>query len=478
MSKTRARTEELNLRKIVSEQFDRAGRNLKIHPALLAQIKACNSVYYFQFPVRFGGNHYEIFDGWRAEHSQHRKPTKGGIRFSPLVGQDEISALSALMTFKCALVDVPFGGSKGGVRFDPRKYTEEQIEKITRRYTAELIRKNFIGPGENVPAPDVGTSEREMAWIADTYDAFHPGGIDNIACVTGKPIGQAGIRGRTEATGRGVHFGIREAFQHAEDIEGLGLSPGLEGKSVVVQGFGNVGYHASLYLSKDDGCRIIGVGEWDAAIYNPNGIDIDELREFHVETRSIRGFPGAETLPAPDAIWDIECDILIPAALENQINLTNAHRIKTRILAEAANGPTTPGAEEILIEKGAYIIPDVYLNAGGVTVSYFEWGKNLSHMRFGRLQKHLAELRNERLLRSLEQMVDRKFPPTDMDFLSGGHDERDLVNSGLEEAMISAYRSVREINKTMVPSENMRTAAFIDAIQKVALNYEQAGVFP
>jgi len=354
--------EDLNFNTIVSSQFDRAARYLKIHPALLSQIKACNNVYYFQFPVRFGGDHYEIFEGWRAEHSQHWKPVKGGMRFSEMVSADEIMALAALMTYKCAVLDIPFGGSKGGVRFNPKKYSAEQIEKITRRFTAELIRKNFIGPGENVPGPDVGTGEREMAWMADTYDAFHPGGIDNLACVTGKPVNQGGIAGRREATGRGVQYGIREAFQHAGDLQKLGLSRGLEGKTVAIQGFGNVGYYAAKFLSQEDGCKVIAIGEWDATVVHPHGLDIESLNQHRIATGSVANFPGAQTLPV-DAIWDVECDILIPAALENQITLENCSRIRTKVLAEAANGPTTPGAEAVLHEKGVQIIPDVFLNA-------------------------------------------------------------------------------------------------------------------
>src|SRR5215510_14866795 len=268
MPTTLARKEDLNFNRIVSKQFDQAAQYLKIHPALLGQIKACNNVYYFQFPVRLGGDHYEVFEGWRAEHSQHFKPCKGGTRFSELVNGDEIMALAALMTYKCAILDVPFGGSKGGVRFNPKRYTTEQIEKITRRFTAELIRKQYIGPGENVPAPDVGTGEREMAWIADTYDAFHPGGIDNLACVTGKPVSQGGIAGRREATGRGVQYGIRETFQFTEDLKALGLSKGLDGKTVAIQGFGNIGYHAARFLTQEDGCRVVAIGEWDAAVAN------------------------------------------------------------------------------------------------------------------------------------------------------------------------------------------------------------------
>src|SRR5688572_985568 len=351
MASTISLNEDLNFNTIVSKQFDNAAQYLKIHPALLSQIKACNNVYYFQFPVRFGGDHYEIFEGWRAEHSQHRKPVKGGTRFSELVNADEIMALAALMTYKCAIVDVPFGGSKGGVRFNPKKYTPEQLEKITRRFTAELIRKEYMGPGENVPGPDVGTGEREMAWMADTYDAFNPGGIDNLACVTGKPLSQGGIAGRREATGRGVQYGIREAFRFQEDLSKVGLSPGLEGKRIAIQGFGNVGYHASAFLSQEDGCHIVAIGEWDACVVNAGGLDIVALDQHRKDTGSIRNFPGGTTLPK-DAFWDVECDILIPAALENQITLDNCDRIRTKVLAEAANGPTTPGAEEALHKRG------------------------------------------------------------------------------------------------------------------------------
>lgn len=469
--------EDLNFNNIVSKQFDRAAAYVKVSPALIPQIKACNNVYYFQFPVRFSGNRYEMFEGWRAEHSQHSKPCKGGIRYSEMVNADEIMALAALMTYKCAIVDLPFGGSKGGVRFNPKKYTAEEIEKITRRFTSELIRKQFMGPGENVPGPDVGTGEREMAWMADTYDAFKPGGIDNLACVTGKPVSQGGIAGRREATGRGVQFGIREAFRFKEDCDKLGLSTGLDGKRVAIQGFGNVGYHASLFLSQEDGCRIVAIGEWDACVANPQGLNIVELDNHRIATGSIRDFPGGITLPQ-DAFWDTDCDILVPAALENQITLENSGRIRAKVLAEAANGPTTPGAEDLLHQRGVLILPDIYMNAGGVTVSYFEWSKNLSHMRFGRLQKHLEGIRNQKLVASIETAMERPIPEADRNLLTRGPDELDLVNSGLEETMVNAYREIRNVRLSRSPDQSMRTAAFIIAIERVALTYEQLGIFP
>jgi glutamate dehydrogenase (NAD(P)+) len=469
--------EDLNFNRIVSQQFDNAARYLKTPAALLAQIKACSNVYYFQFPVRFGGDHYEMFEGWRAEHSQHKKPCKGGTRYSEMVSADEIMALAGLMTYKCAIVDVPFGGSKGGVKFNPKKYSPEQVEKITRRFTAELIKKEFIGPGENVPGPDVGTGEREMAWMADTYDAFFPGGIDNLACVTGKPISQGGIAGRREATGRGVQFGIREAFRYKEDCDKLGLSTGLDGKRIAIQGFGNVGYHAARFLSEEDGCRIVAMGEWDACVVNPNGLNIQDIDNHRKETGSIKNYPGGTTLPS-DAIWDTDCDILIPAALENQINLDNCHRIRARVIGEGANGPTTPSAEALLLQRGIMIIPDIFLNAGGVTVSYFEWGKNLSHMRFGRLQKHLEEIRNQKLVAAIESLIGKQFSAADRNFLAHGPDEIDLVNSGLEETMVHAYREMRNVHISQVPNEGMRVAAFMIAIERVATTYEQLGIFP
>ena len=471
-------TEDLNFNRIVSNQFDRAAKNLKIHSGLLSQIKACNNVYYFQFPVRFGDK-YEIFEAWRAEHSQHKKPVKGGTRYSEMVNQDEIMALAALMTYKCAIVDVPFGGSKGGVRFNPKKYTVEQIEKITRRFTAELIRKEYIGPGENVPGPDVGTGEREMAWMADTYDTFKPGGIDNLACVTGKPVSQGGIAGRREATGRGVQYGIREAFSYAEDLRPLKLSPGLDGKTVAFQGFGNVGYYASKFLSEEDGCKIVAIGEYDCVVENPNGLNIEKMNQWRKQHGgSIKNFPGGKTTDKKAAIWDVKCDILIPAALENQVTLANCDRIKAKVLAEAANGPTTPGAEDRLYKRGVMIIPDIFLNAGGVTVSYFEWGKNLSHMRFGRLQKHLEEIKNRKLVSWIEGAIKSSIPEDDRKFFVRGPEELDLVNSGLEETMVQSYRDIRETHGKIKAKESMRVAAFMIAIGKVAESYEQLGIFP
>jgi len=469
--------EDLNLWNIVCRQFDKAAATLDVPEGLLQQIKACNAVYYVQFPVHFG-DRYEIFQGWRAEHSQHRKPTKGGIRYSEFVSQDDVMALAALMTYKCAIVDVPFGGSKGGVCFSPKKYTREQVEKITRRYTAELVRKNFIGPGVNVPAPDLGTGEQEMAWIADTYDALTPGQIDSLACVTGKPVSQGGIRGRKEATGRGVQYGIRESFNHKEDLKKSGLSGPLEGKRVAIQGFGNVGYHVARFLSEEDGCRVVAVGDVSGGVMNPEGLNVADLAEHRDRTGSVAGFRGATLLPGPKDALEVECDVLIPAALENQITLENVGRIQAKMIAEAANGPTTPGADEQLNQRGILVIPDIYLNAGGVTVSYFEWTKNLSHIRYGRMEKRLDEIYREKMVSALEQVTKRQVPERLRRELIKGADEIDLVNSGLEGTMQNAYREIRGALFADPRLGDLRTAAYAVAIRKVARAYEELGIFP
>ncbi|MEE8412302.1 MAG: Glu/Leu/Phe/Val dehydrogenase [Acidobacteriota bacterium] len=469
--------EDLNLNNIVHTQFDAAARHIKLPPGLLEQIKSCNNVYFMQFPVKFGKD-YQMIKAWRAEHSHHRKPLKGGIRYSRMVNQDEVMALAALMTYKCAIVDVPFGGSKGGVQVQARAYSREQLEKITRRLTSELIRKNFIGPGINVPAPDYGTGEREMAWIADTYDAFHPGDLDNMACVTGKPVTQGGIRGRTEATGRGVVYALRELFRHPKEVARYKMSGGLEGKTISVQGLGNVGYHAARILHDEDGAKIIAIGEWDGTIYDPKGIDIPALQRHRKKTGSILGFRGTKKLPRPGDCLEVECDILIPAALENQIHQDNVKKLRCKILAEAANGPTTPRAETELNQRGVLVLPDIFMNSGGVTVSYFEWTKNLSHIRYGRLEKRVDQAKRANLVGALEDMVGHKFPKKQREQLISTTDERDLVNSGLEETMVCAFQEILEIRNRANKVTNMRTAAYICAIKKVARSYLEVGIFP
>lgn len=460
----------------VLNYFDNAAKFLDHDPQLLEQIKYCNSVYRMRFPVKVDGE-IEVIEAYRVEHSHHKLPTKGGIRFSIHVNQDEVMALAALMTYKCAIVDVPFGGAKGGIKVSPRLCSPEKLERITRRYTTELIKKNFIGPGIDVPAPDYGSGPQEMAWIADTYSTFYPNELNSIACVTGKPLSHGGIAGRTEATGLGVFYGIRHACTFEEDMQRLGLTTGIEGKTIAVQGLGNVGYWAAKFFH-DAGAKIISIGEWDGSIYNEDGIDPDELLAFKKENNGIIAYPKARNIGESTACLEVDCDILIPAALENQINAKNAPNVKAKLIGEAANGPITPKGEEILLSNGSVIIPDIYLNAGGVTVSYFEWLKNLSHVRFGRMEKRYKANMNRNILSAIEEASGTKITARQMDMIDRGPDERDLVYSGLEETMINAYNAIRDRMVNTEGLNDLRTAAFAEAINKVVESYKNLGIFP
>jgi glutamate dehydrogenase (NAD(P)+) len=461
----------------VNRNLDAAAAHGDYPPGLLEQIKTCNSLYRFYFPVRREGGGYEVIEAWRAEHSHHKLPVKGGIRYSPEVDADEVQALAALMTYKCAILDIPFGGAKGAIRIDSRRRSTEELERITRRYAAELIRKNFIGPGIDVPAPDYGSGAREMAWIADTYVQFHPGEIDAIGCVTGKPVSQGGIRGRSEATGRGVFYGVREALDDTELTRKHGLASGLAGKRVVVQGLGNVGYNAARFLA-EGGAVIVGLAEYEGAISNPVGLDLESVVRHRKETGRITGFPGAKDLPSNAAALELDCDVLVPAALENVLTVENAGRVKARCIAEAANGPTTTDAEAILRSRGILVIPDMYLNAGGVTVSYFEWLKNLSHVRFGRMAKRFEELSAHRMVTAIESATGRELAEGERSRLIRGPDEEDIVNSGLEEAMATAFRQIRAMQAAKPKIPDLRTAALAVAIDKIALSYMELGIFP
>lgn len=461
----------------VNRYFDQAARFTKVPPDLLAQVRAVNSVYHFQFPVRKREGGLQVVNAWRVQHSHHRLPVKGGIRYSPDVNEQEVMALAALMTYKCAIVDVPFGGAKGAVQIDPRSIHVEELERVTRRYTAELIKKNFIGPGLDVPAPDYGTGEREMAWIADTYSAFFPGQIDALACVTGKPVTQGGINGRREATGRGIFYAVREACLQADDMKARGLMPGLGGKRIVVQGLGNVGYHAARFC-REGGGVIVAIAERDCAIANPDGLHEDEVQRHLRETGSVRDFPGATTLPRSLDALELDCDILIPAALENQITAENAPRIKARIIVEGANGPTTPEGEAVLNARGVLVIPDLYANAGGVTVSYFEWLKNLAHIRFGRIERRYEQAMGRHMLRAIEAATGTAFTEPQRQEFVPGLDELTLVNSGLEETMITAYYESVELKRRDPRIPDLRTAAFVGAIEKVSRTYIELGIFP
>ena len=460
----------------VCKSFDQAARFTKFDAGVLEQIKQCNSVLRINFPVKVGDK-VHVIKAYRVQHSHHKLPCKGGIRFSDMVNLDEVMALAALMTYKCAIVNVPFGGAKGGIAINPRNYSAFDLERITRRYTSELIKKKFIGPGEDVPAPDYGTGEREMAWILDTYMAMNPGEIDAAACVTGKPITQGGVNGRREATGLGVFYGVREVCQMENVMKKLGLTTGIEGKRIIVQGLGNVGYHSAKFF-EEAGAKIVALAEYEGSISNPDGLDVDAVVLHRKNTGSILNFPGATNHTKSAEALELDCDILIPAALENVINGENAPRVKAKIIGEAANGPLTPEADQVFIEKGSLVIPDMYLNAGGVTVSYFEWLKNLSHVRYGRLDKRFTENQNARLLEQLEEMTGKKVNGTQKELMLHGPDEVDLVRSGLEETMINATHEIMDCWHANPEIKDMRTAAFVVAINKVGTSYEQLGIWP
>ncbi len=476
MSLSKQQLRELSFSQSVSYYFDKAAPFTNCSEGLLEQIKVCNSIYRVNFPVKWG-KEVRVIEAYRVQHSHHRMPTKGGIRYSMHVDQDEVMALAALMTYKCAIVDVPFGGAKGGIKISPRQTPEEVLEAITRRYTYELVKKNMIGPGLDVPAPDYGTGEREMGWIVDTFAALNQQEVDAYACVTGKPVHLNGIKGRTEATGRGVVYALHEATSHKDDMKKMGLNTGLEGKTVIIQGLGNVGYHTAKIILKY-GAKIVAIAESDGAIYDPKGLDPDKVLQHRKSTGKITDFPGAKNLKKNTDALELECDILIPAALEKQITGSNAAKVKAKIIVEAANGPVTPEAEEILNKKGVMIIPDIYANAGGVTVSYFEWLKNLSHVRFGRMQKRFEEETQQNMIKLIEDLSGKKASHAQVKSLIHGAGEIDLVNSGLQDTMINAYRDIREFKRSNKKVPDLRTAAFALSINKIKNAYTTLGIFP
>ncbi|MCT4557026.1 MAG: Glu/Leu/Phe/Val dehydrogenase [Pelagimonas sp.] len=471
---------EPTFRESVDLMYNRAVALMDLPPGLEQKIRVCNATYTVRFGVRLRGQ-IQTFTGYRAVHSEHMEPVKGGIRFAMAVDQDEVEALAALMTYKCALVETPFGGSKGGLCVDPRLYDEQEMEMITRRFAYELIKRDLINPSQNVPAPDMGTGEREMAWIADQYARMNTTDINAKACVTGKPLNAGGISGRVEATGRGVQYALREFFRHPEDKAAAGLDGSLEGKRVIVQGLGNVGYHAAKFLHDEDGAIITGIIERDGALFNEAGLDVDAVRDWIVKHGGVSGYPDANHSAEGGKVLEEACDILIPAALEGVINLSNADNIKAKLIIEAANGPVTAGADEILRTKGTVIIPDMYANAGGVTVSYFEWVKNLSHIRFGRMQRRQEEARHQLVVNELERLDEAmgdawNLSPSFKQRYLRGADELELVRSGLDDTMRIAYQSMREVWHGRTDVTDLRTAAYIVAIDRVAKSYRAKGL--
>ncbi len=470
---------EPGFRESVDLMFNRAVALMDLAPGLKEKIRVCNATYTVRFGVRLRGE-IHTFTGYRSVHSEHMEPVKGGIRYSSAVNQNEVEALAALMTYKCALVEAPFGGSKGGLRIDPRDWNEHELEQITRRFAYELVKRDLIHPSQNVPAPDMGTGEREMAWIADQYARMNTTDINAKACVTGKPLNAGGIAGRVEATGRGVQYALREFFRDARGIEKARLTGTLDGKRVIVQGLGNVGYHAASFLKEEDGCRIVGVIEHDGGVFDAGGIDIENLRSWISGHGGVSGFPDATHVENGAALLEEECDILVPAALEGVINLANADRIRVPLIIEAANGPVTAGADEVLRKKGTVIIPDMYANAGGVTVSYFEWVKNLSHIRFGRMQRRSEEARAQLIIGELERLIEEKGLGKLSDLFRAqylrGAGELELVRSGLDDTMRIAYQSMRDIWHGRDDVEDLRTAAYLVSIGKVADSYRAKGL--
>jgi len=471
---------EPSFRESVDLMFSRAVALMDLPPGLEEKIRVCNATYTVRFGVRLRGE-MQTFTGYRSVHSEHMEPVKGGIRYAMGVNQDEVEALAALMTYKCALVEAPFGGSKGGLCIDPRQYDEHELELITRRFAYELAKRDLIHPSQNVPAPDMGTGEREMAWIADQYARMNTTDINARACVTGKPLNAGGIAGRVEATGRGVQYALQEFFRDERDKEQAGLTGDLEGKRVVVQGLGNVGYHAAKFVSEEDGSLVVGIIERDGGLFDPKGLDVEAVRQWINQNGGVAGYPDATYVEDGSKLMEEDCDILIPAALEGVINLSNAARIKAPLIIEAANGPVTAGADDILREKGTVIIPDMYANAGGVTVSYFEWVKNLSHIRFGRMQRRQEEARHQLVLNELEQLEgvmdgQWKMTPGFRQKYLRGAGELELVRSGLDDTMRIAYQSMREVWYSRDDVTDLRTAAYLVSIDKVAASYRAKGL--
>lgn len=451
--------------------FNRAAEALDLPKGLARQIRTCNAICEMKFGVELRGS-YEIFTGWRATHSEHVLPAKGGLRYAPFVDQQEVEALAALMTYKCAIVNVPYAGSKGALKINPKDYTLEELEHITRRFTQELDKRGFIGPGLNVPAPDMGSGQRMMSWIADEFQRLHPSDINARGCVTGKPVHFGGVEGRIEATGRGVQFGLREFFRNQADVKEAGLEGTLEGKSIIIQGLGNVGYHAAKFLEEEDGARIIAVIERDGAIINEAGLPIEKVSAYKQEYGKVEGFPDSEFEANGAKILTHPCDILIPAAMEGVITDENAEELQCKVVAEAANGPVTYEADQILNKRNIFIIPDAYLNAGGVTVSYFEWLKNLSHVKFGRMDRRFAEAQSQKIIELMEGALGKKLDKQAKEQLLEGPNEINLVRSGLDDTMRESYNEIYEQQQSNPKIEDRRTAAYALAIKKIADIYD------
>ena len=442
---------------------------------LANKIITCNSTYTVRFGVRLRGKIF-TFEGWRSVHSEHMEPTKGGIRFDMDTHAEEVEALAALMSYKCAIINVPYGGSKGGLKIDPSQWESRELEKITRRFAQELIKRDLISPSMNVPAPDIGTSSKEMAWIADEYRKIHPADINGSACVTGKPPSKNGLVGREEATGRGVQYIVREFFRNPDLLKLVKLDNDLSTKSFILQGFGNVGYHLSKFLTEDDGVKLIGISEFNGGIYNEDGINVEHAKKYFTKHNTFENYPKATFIKDSSLLLKRKCDILIPAARENVITEKNAEDISANLIIEAANGPISYKGNQILNRKKIFVIPDILANGGGVAVSYFEWVKNLRHIRFGRLEKRRNQIQLNNLIEAIESMTGKTMPAKYKTNFHDGIEEIDLIRSGLDDMMIDGFQSVKKEFIETDKITDFRTAAFKAAIEKIALSYDFIGL--
>ena len=458
----------------VNLHVDKSAKLLNFSDDLLEHLKSTHSLIKVNVGVVLDDK-INNFTGWRAVHSEHILPTKGGLRYSETVDQDDTEALASLMTYKCAIVNIPFGGAKGGLKINPKNYTMPQLREITKAFASKLINKGFISPALNVPAPDVGTSEREMEWILETYKTLKPDDINYRGCVTGKPLHRGGIAGRTEATGRGIEEVVREIFRHEDVVKEAGLKNELKDNEIIVQGFGNVGSNLAKHLYNRDNAKIIAIGEFDGYLYNKKGIDINALIEFFQKNKSINNPKLGEFKNKPSELLELDCDILIPAALENAITVDNVDKIRTKLIIEAANGPVSFEADQKLFKKGIMIIPDIYVNAGGVVVSYFEWVKDISHIRFGRVEKRFQE---QKILDIIDLIDKKTNTKTDFDTIKKiihGADEEDLAFSGLEDSMRNAFIEIYNAKKQI--KKSFRDSAYYVSLKKIRNFYTVEG-FP
>jgi len=442
----------------------------------------CKSILETNFRVRMDDDSHKVFSGYRAQHSHHRLPTKGGMRYAPDVDMDEVKALAALMTWKCACTDVPFGGAKAGITLDSKKYSVNELERITRAFAQQLTKHGFLGPAIDVPAPDMYTGEREMAWMANEYTKLNPTDLNGPGCVTGKPISQGGVHGRVSATGRGVFHGTDLFLNNKDYMDKIGLTTGWEGKTFIMQGFGNVGFHSARYFCRK-GAKCIGIAEYNGDLYNENGIDVKALEDYKLKTGSVVGFPGARAWDAATEgpLIEAQCDILGACAKEKVITADNAGNIKAKIISEGANGPVTPAGHKILVDNKVLVIPDLYLNAGGVTVSYFEWLKNLNHVSYGRLTWQFTEDQNRAILGSVEESLAGNVPGVkispnaELEEKIHGASEKDIVHSGLAFTMKRSGLNIINTAEEFGIDIDLRTAAYISSLKKVYSVYSEAG---